>query len=185
MTMSRLATILILVTLTGCVITSVADNDPALGAALRPKPLPKPSEPVSAQDVIDDRERGLILAEVTAYYRDLTARDWDAFARHFWRGAVVTMIWEPQDGSERRVDFISVPDFIAQMDLGQDSTFIFEQKMGTVELQFDGTVAQVWSRHRVRFGEPGAVRDWIDVDAFTLMKHVGLWKISSMALSGN
>ena len=179
--MNRFAAILLLVTLTGCVSTPVVDNAPAPVAT--PPPLPEQSETASGEDTMDARERGLILAEVTAYYRDLTARDWDAFARHFWRGAVVTMIWEPDDDSERRVDFISVPDFIAQMDLGEDSTLIFEQRMGTVEMQFDGSVAQVWSRHRVRFGEPGNVREWTDVDAFTLMKHVGLWKISSMALA--
>ncbi len=178
--MSRRITILLLLTLAGCVTTPVADNDPAPVAT--PPPLPEQSESVSAQDRMNARERGLILAEVTAYYHDLTARDWDAFARHFWRGAVVTMIWEPDGDSERRVDFISVPDFIAQIDLGQDSTLIFEQTVGTVEVHFDDKVAQVWSRHRVRFGEPGNVREWTDVDAFTLMKHVGLWKISSMAL---
>ncbi len=164
----------------GCVTTEVVDIGP-----VRPPPLPTPAKPTAeAQaEMMNARERALIVAEVTAYYRDLTARDWDAFARHFWRGAVVTMIWQPEDGSERRVDFISVPDFIAQIDLGEDSTLIFEQAMGTVELHFDGNVAQVWSRHRVRFGEPGNVREWTDVDAFTLMKHVGLWKISSMALA--
>ncbi len=177
MTMFRPATILLLLTAAGCSSTPVVD-DPA------PVATPPPAaDEASAEDTLRARERGLILAEVTAYYHDLTARDWDAFARHFWRGAVVTMIWEPDDDSERRVDFISVPDFIAQMDLGEDSTLIFEQSMGTVEVQFDGSVAQVWSRHRVRFGEPGNVREWTDVDAFTLMKHVGLWKISSMALA--
>ena len=181
MTMFRPVAILLLVALPGCVSTPGVDKDPAPVAT--PRPLPEPSETMSAEDTSKARERGLILAEVTAYYRDLTARDWDAFARHFWRGAVVTMIWAPDDGSERRVDFISVPDFIAQMDLGDDSTIIFEQTIGTVELQFDGNVAQVWSRHRVRFGEPGNVREWTDVDAFTLMKHVGLWKISSLALA--
>ncbi len=181
MTMFRPAAILLLVTLTGCVSTPVVDNKPAPVAT--PPPLPNQAETMGRQEMMDARERGLILAEVTAYYRDLTARDWDAFARHFWRGAVVTMLWQPEDGSERRVDFISVPDFIAQLDLGEGSTFIFEQAMGTVEVHFDGNVAQVWSRHRVRFGEPGNVHEWTDVDAFTLMKHVGLWKISSMALS--
>ena len=96
---------------------------------------------------------------------------------------MVSTVWVPQDGSERRVDFISVPEFIAQMDLGPDSTLIFEQKMGTAEVQFDGNVAQVWAEHRVRFGEPGSVREWTDIDAFTLMKHVDMWKISSLALS--
>ncbi len=183
MTMSRSLTILLLVTLTGCATTPVVDNAPVPVAT--PPPLPTQSEAMSSQDRMDARERGLILAEVTAYYRDLTARNWDAFARHFWRGALVSMIWEPADESERRVDFISVPDFIAQLDLGEDSTLIFEQTMGTVEVHLEGNVAQVWSRHRVRFGEPGDVREWTDVDAFTFMKHVGLWKISSMALATN
>ncbi len=164
----------------GCVTTEVVDIGP-----VRPPPLPTPAKPTAeAQaDMMNARERALIVAEVTAYYRDLTARDWDSLARHFWRGAVVTTIWEPEDGSERRVDFITVPEFIAQMDLGPDSTFIFEQRLGSAEVHFDGNLAQVWAEYRVRFGEPGHARLWNDVDAFTLMKHVGLWKISSLALA--
>ncbi len=167
----------------GCVTTEVVDSG---SGSVRPPPLPSRADKPVAEadaDTMNARERARIVAEVTAYYRDLTARDWDALARHFWRGAVVTTIWEPEDGSERRVDFITVPEFIAQMDLGPDSTLIFEQRLASAEVQFEGSLAQVWAEYRVRFGEPGHARVWNDVDAFTLMKHVGLWKISSLALA--
>lgn len=173
--MNRTAAILVLITLSGCAATPVVDSDPA--------PVTPPPAEASPDEVQDSRERAMILAEVTAYYRDLSAGEWDAFAQHFWRGAVVTTIWEPADGSERRVDFISVPQFIEQMDIGADNTIIFEQSIATAEVQFDGNVAQVWASYRVRFGEPGNVSEWTDVDAFTLLKHVGMWKISSMAFA--
>ena len=133
--------------------------------------------------LIDERERALILAEVTSYYRDLSARDWDAFASHFWRGATVTTIWEPDGESGRRVVFTSVPEFIAEADQGPAGKAIFEEHLTTTEVHLSGNLAVVWAEYRVRFGEPGDVREWTGIDAFTLMKHVGIWKITSVAFA--
>ena len=47
-----------------------------------------------------------------------------------------------------------------------------------------GNLALVWAQYRVRFGDqPGNVREWSGIDAFTLMKHLGVWKITSMAFA--
>ena len=37
-------------------------------------------------------ERGEVLAELRRYYADFSARDWEAFASHFWKGATITTV---------------------------------------------------------------------------------------------
>lgn len=183
--MMRDAAIILLATLAagGCAATPAIDDDRAAQGPVLEQPDPLRTDP-AAEDPVNAKERAFIVAEVTAYYDDLTAGRWDDFARHFWRGAVVMTVWQPEDGSERRVDFISVPEFIAQLDLGPDSTMIFEQELGTADVHFHGNVAQAWVHYYVRFGEPGDVHEWADVDAFTLMKFMGMWKITSLAFGG-
>ena len=66
----------------GCAATPAGDTD-VLSA-------PKVDQ---VNDRARERARVLILAEIANYYRDLSARDWDAYAQHFWRGATVTTIW--------------------------------------------------------------------------------------------
>ena len=154
----------------GCTVTPDAD----------PSVLPRASAD-QIDGALTERERLLIRAEITSYYRDLSARDWDAFAAHFWRGAKVATIWEP-DGEGRRVVFSSVPEFIAEADPGPD--VVFEEKLGTAEVHVSGNLALVWAQYRVRFGDqPGNVREWSGIDAFTLIKHLGVWKITSMAFA--
>jgi len=178
------STILVLAVLgaTGCVPTGPATP----GRYVQPRgPAAAPTAHVNnVADRIDrDRQRAMILAELTSYYRDLSARDWDAVAAHFWRGAVVTTIWQPDGESERRVDFISVPTFIAQIDPGPPGEVFFEEQMGNVEVHVQDNVAVVWAEYRARLGEPGDIKQWTGFDAFTLMKHVGVWKITSMAFA--
>jgi len=167
---------------TGCVATGPATP----GRSVQPSHAAADAAPANdnaADRVARDRARALILAELTSYYRDLSARDWDAFASHFWRGAVITTVWQPDGESERRVDFISVPRFIAEADLGPGSKEFFEETMGTVEVHVQGNLAMVWAEYRARFGDPGDIREWSGIDAFTLMKHLGVWKITSMAFA--
>jgi len=38
-----------------------------------------------------------------------------------------------------------------------------------------------WARYTARFGDPGSVRTWKGIDAFTLMRHEGRWRIVSLA----
>jgi len=55
--------------------------------------------------------------------------------------------------------------------------------MQQAEVRLYQDLAQVWANYKARFGEPGDVAEWSGVDAFTLMKHDGRWKIVSLAYS--
>ena len=95
----------------------------------------------------------------------------------------MTTIWEPDGESERRVVFTSVPEFIAELDQGPGSKAIFDERLGTAQVHVSGNLAIVWAEYHVRFGDPGDVREWSGIDAFTLMKHLGVWNISSIAFA--
>ncbi len=155
----------------GCASTGPGSSAPSAAAAN------------VAERVTRERQRAMILAELASYYRDLSARDWDAVASHFWRGGVITTVWQPDGESQRRVDFISVPQYIAAVDPGPDSTAFFEENMVNAEVHLRGNVAVVWAEYRTRFGDPGDIKQWTGIDAFTLMKHAGVWKITSMAFA--
>jgi hypothetical protein len=42
-------------------------------------------------------------------------------------------------------------------------------------------IAQVWAAYDARFGDPGDVQEWSGIDAFTLLRFEGRWRISSIA----
>ena len=157
----------------------------AAGCAATGPAKPAGTDPLrsTADRINRERQRVIILSELAGYYRDLSARDWDGVASHFWRGAVVTTVWQPDGESERRVDFISVPEFIAAIDPGPDGEVFFEEHLTNAEVHFEGNVAVVWAEYQARLGEPGDIRQWTGIDAFTLIKHVGIWKSTSMAFA--
>ncbi len=167
--MRRQIVLLVVTAVAGCTTTPAGD----------PGVIPAPRAG-QIDGLLAEKQRAAILAEITSYYRDLSARDWDAFASHFWRGAKVITIWEPDDEG-RRVVFNSVPEFIAEADPG--SEVVFDETLANAQVHVSGNLAVVWAEYRVRFGEPGDVREWTGIDAFTLMKHVGIWKITSVAFA--
>jgi ketosteroid isomerase-like protein len=166
----RMILLLMATAVAGCIVTPDVDHTAIPTASVE-----------QIDGAIIERERLLIKAEITSYYRDLSARDWDAFAAHFWRGATVSSVWEPDDEG-RRVVFSTVPEFIVESDPGPD--VLFDEQLGTAQVHVSGNLAIVWAQYRVRFGDqPGNVREWSGIDAFTLIKHVGVWKITSMAFA--
>ena len=128
-------------------------------------------------------ERGEVLAELRRYYADFSARDWEAFASHFWKGATITTVWQPPGEAAERVVVTSVPDFVAQAPAGPGSKPIFEETMRDAQVRVFQNLAHVWARYDARFGDPGNVMEWSGIDAFTLMKHDGSWKIVALAFS--
>lgn len=127
-----------------------------------------------------------VLAELRSYYRDFSARAWPAFADHFWPGATITTIWQPPGEDSARVVATSVPDFVAQAPAGPGSREVFEERMLGARMRVVGALAQAWVRYRAQFGDPGDVRTWEGIDAFTLLRHRGRWRITSLAfLSGD
>ena len=136
------------------------------------------------------QERSAILRELRSYYSDLSARDWDlgnrawpALAAHFWPGATITTVWQPPGEEAPRLVVSTVPEYAEQAPEGMGSKPIFEEKMVGAEVRIFNDVAQVWAIYTARFGDENEVAEWSGIDAFTLAKHAGRWKIVSLAYS--
>lgn len=132
-----------------------------------------------------ESDRQDILAELRSYYRDLSDRDWEDFQDHFWPGATLTTVWKPPGEPEANVVATTVPEFVEQAPAGPGSREIFEEWMTDHDMILSKDLAQVWASYRARFGDPGDVEEWSGVDAFTLVKHDGRWKITSLAYSSD
>jgi len=141
-----------------------------------PAPAPRAETAPTA-----DTARAAVLAELGRYYDDFSARDWNAYTSHFWPGATLTTVWTPPGAPVARVMSLSVPEFVRQTPQGPDSKPIFEERMTGADLRVIGNLAQAWVRYSARFGDRDSVITWKGVDAFTLMRHEGRWRITSLA----
>ncbi len=139
----------------------------AVGCEQRPAPTPDPTVAL-----IEDR--------VADYYRDMSARDWDAYREYFWPEATLTTVWQPPGQPGPRVVPTTIENFIAQAHLGPDSKPIFEERLLRQEVHRAGDVAIVLALYEARFGEPGSVMTWRGVDAFTWLHHREEWRISAL-----
>ena len=122
-----------------------------------------------------------VLSELRSYYADFSARNWDAFASHFWPGATLTSVWQPAGEPAPRVVTTTVPAFIEQAPAGPGSRSIFEERMLSAVVRVHQNLAQAWAHYAVRFGDPDSVATWRGIDAFTLIWHDGRWRIVSLA----
>lgn len=126
-----------------------------------------------------------MLAEVRQLYADLSARDWEAFAEHFWPNATITTVWQPRGESKPRVVVSTIDEFVAKAPQGPGSKSIFEEKMVHAKVRIHGNLAEVWSRFAAKFGEPGDLKEWEGIDSFNLMKVEGRWKVVSIAFAAD
>lgn len=115
-----------------------------------------------------------------SYYSAFSDRDWPRFEDHFWPGATITTIWAPAGELAERVVATSIPDFVAHAPEGPGSMEIFEERMLSAQIRVEGGLAQAWARYHARFGDPGEVTEWGGVDAFTLLRFEGQWKIATL-----
>jgi hypothetical protein len=160
----------------GCVALAVVLG----GCAIEYAP---PEEPRAR--MAPDADTTLVLAELRSYYRDFSDRNWVLFAEHFWPGATITTVWQPPGADAPRVTTTTVPEFVAAAPEGPGSRAIFEESMLHARIRRTGGLAQAWVRYYARFGDPGDVREWEGVDAFTLLEHDGQWRIVSLAFQGD
>ena len=128
-----------------------------------------------------DSVRDMVMATLEQYYADFSARDWTRFREHFWPGATLTTVWQAAEDSLPRVSVTSVERFIELAPQGPGSREIFEERMTGADVRADGSIAQVWATYKARFGDPGEISEWSGTDAFTLMRHNGRWRITSLA----
>ncbi|MCP3905981.1 MAG: nuclear transport factor 2 family protein [Planctomycetes bacterium] len=131
--------------------------------------------------VPEDVLREEVLGEVNRYYEDLSARNWIRFADHFWPRATMTTIWQPPGENTMRVYTSSVAEFVARAPEGPGSKPIFEETLLSADVRVVDSLAHVWARYHARFGDPDNIVEWTGIDAITLMKHQGRWRIVSMA----
>ena len=132
-------------------------------------------------DATPDSVRDQVLAVIEQYYTDLSARDWPRVYDHFWPGATLTTPWQPPEDSVVRVVATTIEQFIEQAPLGPGSREIFEERLDSARVRGSAALAQVWAWYSARFGDPGQVMDWTGTDAFTLIRHEGRWRITSVA----
>lgn len=174
------------ITLSGCasralLLLWLAPLAPACEQAEPPEP---PAPPV-VTDATPDTLRDQALAFVEQYYADFSARDWVRYADHFWPGATLTTVWQPPGEPAARVVTTSIEEFTAQAPAGPGSRQIFEERMTSAQVRASGDLAQVWASYEARFGDPGDIQEWTGVDAFTLMRFEGRWRIVSLAYSND
>lgn len=129
--------------------------------------------------------RAAVRAELEAYYEDLSARDWEAFADHFWPDGTLATVWRPPDEDRERVETITVEEFIERAPRGPGSKEIFEERMTSLEIRLSLPIAQARARYEARFGDPGNVREWKGTDVFTLVRHEQRWRIVSVAYAAD
>jgi len=127
------------------------------------------------------RTEAEVRAALLRYYADLTARDWRAVRTHFWTAGTLATVWQPPGQPRAMVELIPVDTFIARAPQGPDSKPIFEERMTSVVVRSHGNLAQAWATYTARFGEPGNVATWEGIDAFTLLRHDGAWRIVSLS----
>jgi hypothetical protein len=159
----------VLAVLTACRLET---HEPKVGAA-------------SASVLAAAADSAAVREELESYYRDFSARDWSAFADHFWPGADITTIWRPPGEPAPRVVVTPVPDFVRQAPQGPGSRPVFEERMLDHRLVTHRDLVQAWVRYRARFGDSTGVSEWEGIDAFTLMRLNGRWRIVELAFLGD
>jgi len=118
-----------------------------------------------------------VLDAVRAMYADLSARRWDAFEAHFLPEASLT--FAGNDGPRKQ----SAAEFIRIVGKKLEGKEIFSERMKEGSARVHGNVAHVWSKFEGQEGSTGQVRTWSGVDAYTLFRTAGRWKIAAIAVS--
>lgn len=113
---------------------------------------------------------------VDEMYADLSARRWDALGAHFLPGASLAF------STDTGVTRMAAPEFIEMVRKNTEGKEIFEERMAKAWIRVYEDLAVVWSSFEGRIGNGDKIKVWSGVDAFTLMKVDGRWKISHIAV---
>ncbi len=140
---------------------------------------PKKKELKESEENVLSKKR--IEAALAQYYQDFSDRNWQAFATHFWEGAVMTTVWQKPGESAEDIHYTTIPEFIVKAPEGPDSQPIFEEKMVKSDIKVEGGLAQAWVFYEAKFGTEDSLYRWEGIDAITLIRFNGQWKIASIA----
>jgi hypothetical protein len=128
---------------------------------------PKGPDPTTAE----------VIASVERMYDDLSSRRWEALEAHFLPEA--SLVFSGEKGPKR----VGVPQFIEMVRKNVEGKELFEERMTNAWVRTHGDLAFVWSSFAGRVGTAEKYETWSGVDAFTLLRVDGRWKVSQVAVS--
>jgi len=167
---------LLLVPLTACHIERAESGRPA-GVTSGADSLARVE-----QDSILNAE---VLAALRNYYARLSSRDWLAFRRSFWPGAIITTRWTPPGERRQRVWVQAIEDYARRAPDGPGRMAVFNQRMIEGRVSGYGDLASAWVTYEARWGvRRESLETHRGVDAFHLYRDGGEWRITSLTFTG-
>ena len=123
---------------------------------------------------------------INEYYETLSSRNWEEYRKFFWPKATIATIWQEANDPAPKVLINSIEEFILQTPQGPDSFPIFEENLKEIEfIKVKKGLAEIWATYEAKFGTKDNLMEWTGTDLFSLMKHNGEWRISSMAFESD
>ena len=152
-------------------------------ASGRPPGPPTPADSLARVES-DSTLRAGVEASLRLYYARFSARDWRAFRRSFWPGATITTRWRPPGERRARVWTQTVEEFVRRAPEGPGRMAVFSERMLHAHVTGYGDLANAWVVYEGRWGPSrDSVRTVRGIDAFTLHRDGGEWRITSMAFT--
>ena len=133
-----------------------------------------------APGVDDPREELAVRELIDLYYRDFNNSEWNAVSGHFWSNADITTVWQEAGENGDRVVHTSIDDFFAHAPRENPYGETFETWTIHANVSVYKELAQAWVWYGARLDDSGEVAEWDGVDAFTFLKHDGVWKIAAL-----
>ena len=152
-------------------------------------PSGRPAGEVTVADSLARVEQdSAVVAGVNAalrlYYARLSDRDWRAFRRSFWPGATVTTRWVPPGERRERVWVQTAEEFARRAPEGPGRMAVFGERMLHAHVTGYGDLASAWVIYEGSWGERrDLVRTVHGIDAFTLYRDDGQWRIASLVFT--
>ena len=166
--------------------TPVVTPDPDPAATEAPAAAASETTPSAVADPLAPSPTdAALLALLETYYADFGARNWSAFAQHFWPGATIATIRKLAGAPRESVVVTLVDEYVDEVRALGPGTAPITLKLTARDVRFDGVVAQVLARFDASAQTHGEVHTWQGVDAFTLMLHDGVWRIAALAVGSS
>ena len=126
------------------------------------------------------QEEAAVRDLIGRYYQDFNNSDWDAVADHFWADADITTVWQEAGENSDRVVHTSIDDFFTSAPRENPFGETFEMLAVRANVSVYRDLAQAWVWYDAKLDSAGEVAEWDGVDAFTFLKHDGVWKIAAL-----
>jgi len=145
-------------------------------------PAVEPAAPAPVTASADAPADAPLVALLEGYYADFGARNWTGFAGHFWPGATITTIRKPAGAPREVVVVTQVDEYVALAGANGANATPITIKLTARDVRRDGILAQVFARFDANTQAQGELHTWHGVDAFTLMRHEGEWRIAALVI---